>query len=90
MSKPDCSKVKPCDQCVHFSFESTGMFEYTYNCRRLQERKCSLLCKDDIVYRGSLLSCSSERGIGRTPREWIFGENKNKCGEEGRFWEKNE
>ena len=88
MSKVDCSKVKPCDQCIHFDLDYTGMFRY--NCRRLQQKKCSLLCKDGIVYSGPIRSCASEREIELTLRERIFGENKDKCGKDGKFWEKKE
>lgn len=86
--KLDCSKVKPCDQCTHYTLEWMDEFTTNYICRRFQKKECSLIYKNHINYSGPRRDCRSERRVGLTLRERIFGENKDKCGEEGRFWEK--
>jgi hypothetical protein len=35
----------------------------------------------------NMLDCESERCIRKTLKEWMFGENKDKCGAEGRYFD---
>jgi len=81
-----CNKVKHCKDCKFYFDDPVDMFCWDDRCRRLQTASCNPVYHA-VNWKGKLLWCSSEREQGKTIFEYIFGENKDKCGEGGRFWQ---
>lgn len=82
----DCPQDRLCRKCDHYCDEIVDMYCWNDRCRRLQTKTCDPIY-GGYNYHGKLLWCFSEREEGKIILEYIFGENKNKCGKEGCFWE---
>lgn len=79
-----CEKL--CINCEHYERVVANIC-WDSKCGRLQKRVC------DPVYGNfwypdysKLLNCKSERQQSIDIAEWIFGERKDKCGKEGKYW----
>lgn len=77
--------MKLCKDCRHYDYDIDEFFLISF-CRRLQNSHDNTI-QGGYFYSGKTLDCRSEREIGLTFKEWIFGPNKNKCGRDGKFWE---
>jgi len=82
---PDCID-NPCKKCKLSYMEPVGEYlSFEYRCRRLQTKKCNYVY-GSYYYVGKSLNCESEREIYLTIKERLFGENKDKCGKEGKYF----
>ena len=79
-----------CRNCIHYFDDPIDMYCWDDRCRRLQTKYCDPVYPDNYYYQGKLLWCSSEREVSNTLLERIFGENKDKCGKEGRYYERHD
>ena len=79
-----CEKL--CTNCGHYE-RVVADIGWDSKCGRHQKRVC------DPIYGtfwypdySKLLNCESERQLSKDLSEWIFGERKDKCGKEGKYW----
>lgn len=84
----DCPDVKRCQDCYHYESCPSDTWSYENKCGRLTKRVCDLVY-GTLYYpnRSLLLNCESEREELLDLRERLFGERKDKCGKDGKYWE---
>ena len=80
----DCPK--PCKECDHYFMALVDVFCYDNKCGRLQTKICDPIYGGKIYPTNDFLNCESERGISKDILEHIFGERKDKCGKEGKYF----
>ena len=86
MANP-CEKVRLCKDCIHADKDYDDGFLVRLICRRMQTKKCNPVY-GSISYDGEYFDCGCERQFtGKSFKERIFGERKDKCGTEGKYWE---
>ena len=78
---------RSCVNCYHYIQTFIDIDCCDNKCARLQNRVCDPIY--GIMHYHSyrkLLNCESEREESKDISEWIFGERKDKCGKEGKYW----
>ena len=81
--------MKSCTECKHYIKMACN---YDLHCPSW-DNKClrNAIHREDPIDGSetfsNMLDCESERCIRKTLKEWMFGENKDKCGAEGRYFE---
>lgn len=75
-----------CKDCRHYYQDVLDWADVSFKCTR-KAQTMSDRVHGMTFHNGTMLSCQSEREMSRTLLEYIFGENKDKCGKEGRYFE---
>ncbi len=78
-----CDKL--CSTCEHYERVMADI-KFVSKCSRLQKRICDPIYGNFWYPYNKLLNCLSERQLSKDLSEWIFGERKDKCGKEGKYW----
>jgi hypothetical protein len=80
-----CKDTKLCRDCIHYE-PVVADVGWDPKCGRLQKRVCDKIYGTLYYPSNNLLNCESERQESKDFSEWIFGERKDKCGSEGKYW----